>query len=203
MNEKTTGKREESINIGKGTLAIILVNIALFVALKMVPGFRENLLLNHEISMVLKKPWTLISVFLSHEVLIHLAFNMGVFLLFGSRLEKIASARTVAVVYLIAGLMGSIGFLLTRLIVQQPGFAVGASAAVFGVVGTYATLRRDTVILGSKARLWMWVLIIATVLLAVSNPQSLDSAIVHVIGAFVGIVCGYWLRSKEGKKAGL
>lgn len=86
MNEKTTGKREESINIGKGTLAIILVNIALFVALKMVPGFRENLLLNHEISMVLKKPWTLISVFLSHEVLIHLAFNMGVFLLFGSRL---------------------------------------------------------------------------------------------------------------------
>lgn len=201
MNEKIMGKHKESISLGKGTLSIILINIVLYIALNTVLGLRENLLLNHEISMTLEKPWTLITVFLSHEVFIHLAFNMGIFFLFGSRLEKIASAKTVAIVYLIAGLIGSLATLFTRLIVQRTGLIAGASAAVFGIVGTFATLRPNAVILGSKAKLWMWVLVIFTVLLVVINPQTLDSAVAHVMGAFVGIICGYWLKNKEGKKA--
>ncbi len=201
MNEKIMGKHKEGIILGKGTLAIVLINIVLFIALNIAPGLRENLMLNHEISKILEQPWTLITVFLSHEVFIHLAFNMGIFFLFGSRLEKIASAKTVAIVYLIAGLIGSITFLGTRLIVQGTGLIAGASAAVFGIVATFATLRPNTVLLGSKAKLWMWVLVISTVLLAVLNPQTLDSAVAHVIGVIVGIICGYWLKSKEDKKA--
>jgi len=201
MNEKIMGKHKESISLGKGTLSIILINIVLYIALNTVLGLRENLLLNHEISMTLEKPWTLITVFLSHEVFIHLAFNMSIFYLFGTRLEKIANAKTVAIVYLIAGLIGSLATLFTRLIVQRTGLIAGASAAVFGIVGTFATLRPNAVILGSKAKLWMWVLVIFTVLLVVINPQTLDSAVAHVMGAFVGIICGYWLKNKEGKKA--
>ncbi|HHV99822.1 MAG TPA: rhomboid family intramembrane serine protease [Clostridiaceae bacterium] len=201
MNEKIVGKHKEGISLGKGTLAIILINIVLFIALNTAPGLRENLLLNHEISMILEKPWTLITVFLSHEVFIHLIFNMGIFFFFGSRLEKITSAKTVAIVYLIAGLIGSITFLFTSLIVQRTGLMTGASAAVFGIVGTFATLRPNAVLLGSKAKLWTWVLVIFTVLLAVINPQTLGSAVAHVIGVFVGIICGYWLKNKEDKKA--
>ena len=202
MNEKVMGKHTEGISIGKGTLAIILINIVLFIAINTAPGLRENLLLNHEISVTLKKPWTLVTVFLSHEMFIHLAFNMGIFLLFGSKLEKISGAKTVVIVYLIAGLIGSLTLLFTRLIVQRTGLIAGASAAVFGIVGTFATLRPNTVLLGSKAKLWIWVLIIFTVLLTVLNPQTLDSAVAHVIGAFAGMICGYWLKNKEDKKVG-
>jgi membrane associated rhomboid family serine protease len=201
MNDNIMRKNKAAISIGKGTLAIILINIIMFIALNNVPNLRENLLLNHEISMTLEKPWTLITVFFSHEVIIHLVFNMGILFFFSSSLEKIANAKTVAVVYLIAGLMGSLSFLFIRLIIQQTGFMAGASAAVFGIVGAFAALRPNAVLLGSKAKLWALVLIIFTVLLAVMNPQTLDSAVAHVIGVFVGIICGYWLKSKEGKKA--
>ena len=201
MNEKIMEKPKEGISVEKVTFAIILINIALYIALNTAPSLRENLLMNREISLILEKPWTLITVFLSHEVFIHLAFNMGIFYFFGTRLEKIANAKTVAIVYLIAGLIGSLTILFTGLIVQQTGLIAGASASVFGIVGTFATLRPNAVILGSKAKLWMWVLVIVTVLLAVLNPQTLDSAVAHVIGAFVGIVCGYWLKNKEDKKA--
>lgn len=202
MKGKMMGKHREGIFIGKGTLAIILINIVLFIALSVAPSLRENLLLNHEMSVILEKPWTLITVFLSHEAFIHLAFNMGIFFFFGSNLEKIANAKTVVIVYLIAGMIGSLSFLFTRLIVNRTGLTAGASAAVFGIVGTFATLRPNTVILGSKAKLWIWVLMSFTVLLAVLNPQTLDSAIAHVIGTLVGIICGYWLKIKEDKKAG-
>lgn len=201
MKGKMMGKHREGIFIGKGTLAIILINIVLFIALSVAPSLRENLLLNHEMSVILEKPWTLITVFLSHEAFIHLAFNMGIFYLFGPNLEKIANAKTVTIVYFIAGLIGSITLLFTRLIAQRAGLIAGASAAVFGIVGTFATLRPNTVLLGSKAKQWMWVLVIITVILAVLNPQTLDSAVAHVIGVVVGIIYGYWLKNKEDKKA--
>jgi len=118
MSENTMRKNIEDISIGKGTLAIILINIVLFIALNIAPSLRENILLNREISMTLNKPWTLITVFFSHEVIIHLVFNMGIFFFFGSKLEKIANAKIVAIVYLIAGLIGSLTFLITRLIVH-------------------------------------------------------------------------------------
>jgi len=38
-------------------------------------------------------------------------------------------------------------------------------------------MRPNAVLLGSKAKVWTWVLIIFTVLLAVLNPQTLDSAV--------------------------
>ncbi|MGB4351818.1 MAG: rhomboid family intramembrane serine protease [Tissierellaceae bacterium] len=199
MNQKIMGRHKESIRMGKGTLAIILINLAFFIALNIVPNLKENLLLNHEISMTLEKPWTLITVFLSHEAFIHLAFNMGLFFFFGSNLEKVADTKTLVIVYLLAGLVGSLTSLFTRLIVQRAGFIAGASAAVFGIVSTFSTLRPNTIILGSKAKVWTWVLIIFTVILAVLNPETLDSAVAHVIGAFVGIICGYWLKNKENK----
>lgn len=98
---------------------------------------------------------------------------------------------------MLAGLVGSLTSLFTRLIVQRAGFIAGASAAVFGIVSTFSTLRPNTIILGSKAKVWTWVLIIFTVILAVLNPETLDSAVAHVIGAFVGIICGYWLKTKK------
>ncbi len=200
MNEKIMGKHKEGISIGKGALAIILINIILFIALNIFPNLRENLLLNREISVTLEKPWTLITVFFSHEVFVHMLFNMGILFFFGSNLEKITSAKTVAIVYFIAGLIGSLTFLFTRLVVQRTGLMAGASAAVFGIVGMFAALSPNTAILGSKAKIWVAVFIIFTVVLAVQNPQTLDSAVAHIMGAFVGLIYGYWLKNKEDKK---
>ena len=54
MNDNIMRKNKAAISIGKGTLAIILINIIMFIALNNVPNLRENLFLNHEISMTLE-----------------------------------------------------------------------------------------------------------------------------------------------------
>ncbi|MCC5910888.1 MAG: rhomboid family intramembrane serine protease [Clostridiaceae bacterium] len=192
-------KYKESIREGQGTLVIIFINIALFIALNTIPSLRENLLLSDEISTILEKPWALVTVFFSHEVHFHIILNMGLFFFFGLELEKITNAKTVIIVYLIVGLIGSLTFPFTRLIVQRTGLVAGASAAVYGVVGAFATLRPNVVLLGSKAKLWVLVMITLSILSLILHTQTLDSDVAHMAGIVVGVICGYWLKSKEAK----
>ncbi len=192
-------KQKESIRIGKGTSVIILVNIIIFIVLNVIPDIGDNLLLSSDVNTVIRKPWTLITVFFSHEVLIHIIANMGLFFYFGSRLEKITSAKAVAIVYFIAGLMGSLTFPMTGLIVEQTGQIAGASAAVLGVVTAFSVMRPDTVVLKSKAKWWVLALVIFSVLSAVIVPQSLDSGVAHLTGIFAGLIYGFWLKKEKTK----
>ena len=61
------------------TMAFILINIAVFIVLNTMPGMRDQLLLNHELHVILQRPWTLVTVFFSQELHIHLLLNMGMF----------------------------------------------------------------------------------------------------------------------------
>lgn len=194
-------KYKRIIRDGQGTLAIILINLIVFIVLNIFPNFGANLLLNPEITLILEKPWTLVTVFFSHEVLIHIILNMGILFYFGTRVEKITSAKIVVMIYLIAGLIGSLSFPLIGLVIEQTGLAAGASAAVMGVVAAFAVMRPDTVILKSKAKWWVFMLVIFSVISAIIIPQSLDSGVAHLTGIIVGLVFGYWIKNKENIKS--
>lgn len=199
MKEKIVDKYKESIGKGQGTLGIILINIVIFIAINTVPNISEKFLLNYEISMILEKPWTLVTVFFSHEVYLHIIINMAIFFCFGLELEKITNEKTVVIVYVIAGLIGSLAFPFTRSVIERTGLIAGASAAVLGIVGAYTALRPNTVLLGSKAKNWVLAVFIFSILLATIYPQSLDSTVAHLAGVVVGLICGYRLRIKEVK----
>ncbi len=201
MDNKMVEKYKEIIRDGQGTLVIIFINVIVFIALNINHSLGAKLLLNHEISLILEKPWTLVTAFFSHQVLIHIILNMGLFFYFGSRLEKITSAKTVVMVYLIAGLMGSLAFPLTGLMIERPGLIAGASAAVLGVVSTFAVMRPNTVILKSKAMWWVLALVFFSVFSAILIPQALDSGVAHLTGIFVGLIFGYWRKNKESKES--
>lgn len=189
-------KYKETIRDRQGTLVIIFINIILFIALNTIPSLGEKLLLNSEIAMILEKPWTLVTVFFSHEVYIHIIFNMGVFFFFGSKLEKITNAKTVILVYLISGFIGSLTFPFTQSMVQRPELVAGASAAVMGTVTAFAVMRPSIVILRSKAKWWALALFIFSIFSAILTPQTLDSAVAHITGILVGLISGYYLNNK-------
>ena len=197
--KKIVDKYTESIRVGRGTLFIIFINIVLFIALNTIPSLRGNLLMNYEMSMILEKPWTLVTVFFSHEVYLHIILNMALLFFFGLELEKITNTKTVISVYLVAGLIGSLTFPLTRSMIQPTGLIAGASAAVLGIVGAYATLRPNVVLLGSKAKLWVLSLFIFSMILPILNPQTLDSSVAHITGAIAGIIFGYWIKTRKMK----
>ncbi len=82
--------------------------------------------------------WRLVTSGFLHENLIHIGFNMYVLYILGSMLEPALGRVRFATIYLVSLLTGSLGALL----VTPHGLTVGASGAVFGVMGAAAVEMR-------------------------------------------------------------
>ena len=194
MQEDRIKKYRKRILRGKGTLFIILINMTVYLALTLLPDLRENLLLHREIGLILNKPWTLVTVFLSHEIPVHLLLNMILLFFFGWELEKNTNAKTIFLIYGLAGSMGSLSFPLVGIFFQREGISVGASAAVFGVVCAFAVLRPSSLVLFSKAKHWAGALSFVSIASLFIQPEFLDSAVAHLAGILTGVICGYYLK---------
>ncbi len=133
------------------TLTIITVTTLVFTLQLALQGLTQMLYLQPELSTVLQRPWTLLTVMLVHGGYFHIFANMVTFYFFGSALENIIDGEEVLKFYIGAGLISSIGFVaLTQLLSLVHGAqigglpvfrpAVGASGAVVAVFGAVAML---------------------------------------------------------------
>ncbi|WP_169791517.1 rhomboid family intramembrane serine protease [Sandaracinus amylolyticus] len=77
--------------------------------------------------------WRLVTACFVHAGLIHLAFNMYVLWDLGRLTERVYGALGFSLVYLVAGIGGS----LASVSINPVGVSVGASGAVFGVAGAF------------------------------------------------------------------
>ena len=179
MNRNIVEKYKHNTH-GSETLVIILINLMVFVALNIIPNIEGKLLLSPETSMVIERPWTLITVFFSHQIHLHLVLNMGLLFIFGSALEKITNSRVLFSLYLLAGFVGSLAILPVATLTGTEDLVAGASAAVFGIVTTFAVLRPDTLILKSQAKWWALALFIYNVIIVLFDPQTSVGAAAHV-----------------------
>jgi len=82
--------------------------------------------------------WRIVTGGFLHENLIHIGFNMYVLYVLGQMLEPALGSFKFAVVYGVSLLTGSLG----ALIVSPHSLTVGASGAVFGLMGATATEMR-------------------------------------------------------------
>ncbi len=136
------------------TLMIIGVTVFFYLVQMLIPGAVENILiLDPSISEVLSKPWTLFTVMLVHGGSFHLFANMVTFYFFGSAVENVLDRMEMLKLYLGAGLVASISFVLFRNLLATlhgPGMlgpAVGASGAVVAFVGMVGVLYPDAEVL--------------------------------------------------------
>lgn len=83
--------------------------------------------------------WRLITAAFLHNGIIHLAMNMFALWLFGQALEARLGRARFLVLYLVAGLAGSAGALLF----SPNAITVGASGAIFGIMGAALVLERQ------------------------------------------------------------
>ncbi|AWG45944.1 hypothetical protein AM586_28165 [Massilia sp. WG5] len=79
--------------------------------------------------------WRLLSSAFVHGNLLHLAMNMFALWQAGQLVERIFGSLRFAGLYLLAGLGGSLGSLLWGLLTHHPVNSVGASGAIFGIIG--------------------------------------------------------------------
>jgi membrane associated rhomboid family serine protease len=85
-------------------------------------------------------PWTMItSAFLhSPSSIFHILFNMYSLFIFGPMVEQLLGRIRFVVLYLIAAFAGSVGVLL----LAPNSIVVGASGAIFGLLGAYFVIAR-------------------------------------------------------------
>jgi rhomboid protease GluP len=86
---------------------------------------------NH-LPLTVHQPWRLITATFLHGGLIHIAFNMWVLWDTGRLAERFYGNGQFVLIYFVAGLAGSIASLFFS---ARTGVSVGASGAIFGVVG--------------------------------------------------------------------
>jgi len=92
--------------------------------------------------------WRLITSAFLHANLLHLAFNMLALYWFGAPVEVFLGRARFLLLYLVSGLAGSAG----ALIASPTAATVGASGAIFGILGAALVLERQRMyVLGGSA----------------------------------------------------
>lgn len=82
---------------------------------------------------------TALTTVLVHADLMHLAFNLGYFWLFGTLLSQVAGDRWVLVALVVCSITSAAAFVVHR-VEGPPTYVVGASGAISGVAGLYVLL---------------------------------------------------------------
>jgi membrane associated rhomboid family serine protease len=133
--------------------------------------------------------WRLLTAGFLHASPIHLAFNMLMLWWYGNALEGLLGARRFTAIYVVSILAGSAGALL----VSPTSPTVGASGAVFGILGAGLYLeRRQIYVFGGGA---FAVVAINLVLSFVISNVSIGG---H-IGGLVGGVAAAFALSRFGR----
>ena len=109
--------------------------------------------------------WRLITAGFLHAGLFHVLFNMYALYLLGQLLEPALGRARFAAVYFVSLLAGSFGALL----LQPTGFTVGASGAVFGLMGAAIVAMRRRGINPMESGLGIWLGLNLLITFAVPN----------------------------------
>ena len=166
--------------------------------LQLIPGFTDLFILDSRI--VLFRLWTLLTAILLHSGLPHLMYNLFGLALFGSILEHIIGSKKFLILLFVSGLTASL--------ISLPFYTrvLGASGAVFGILGMLGILR---------PRLTVWLhympmpMIVALFVWAIGDiigiyAPSGTANIAHLGGLFVGVAAGIYYRKQfrenKGKK---
>lgn len=145
------------------------------------------------------------SIFL-HGDFLHLFFNSFALFMFGGVLEKIIGPKKFLLLFFLSGIIGSIAYILTSFLLGEFNVpALGASGAIYGIIGALAVLRPTTIVLIYftpvpllfLAFFWIITESLATLLQFFGAKSGIASQ-AHLAGLLFGMFIG--LRIKERYK---
>ncbi|MEM2634647.1 MAG: rhomboid family intramembrane serine protease [Nitrososphaerales archaeon] len=146
----------------------------------------------------LKAPWIFITSIFLHADFSHLFFNMFALLIFGSYLERMIGGRAFIMIFITSGILGNFGYMITATKPWIP--AVGASGAIYGIIGALAILAPFLIIfiygilpipIIVAAFLWAFL-----DFLGLFAPTNIAHG-AHLMGLFVGIVSGLIIKLRR------
>tara|TARA_Y100000031_G_scaffold749_1_gene994 strand:- start:57 stop:698 length:642 start_codon:yes stop_codon:yes gene_type:complete len=194
----------------RAALWLSLIIFIIFLLQKLIPAFTDLFILDSRL--VIPRIWTLLTAIFLHSGMVHLLYNLFALALFGSILEHIIGSRKFLILFFVSGLAASVVSVpYYNYVLGEPAHVLGASGAIFGVLGMLGILR-------PKMTVWLHHLPMPMIvalfvwgigdIIGVYAPGTDNIAnIAHLGGLSVGLIAGfyYWkqFREKRNKREGV
>ncbi len=141
------------------------------------------------------QPWRFLTAIFLHGNIVHLLYNIFALALFGSILEQLIGANKFLRIFLISGILANL------ISINFYPNSLGASGAIFGIIGALVVIRP-----------WMFVwafglpmpMLIAGILWAIGDvigifvPDGIGN-IAHLSGMFFGLIFGLLYKERRRK----
>ncbi len=154
-----------------------------------------------------QKLWGLFTNMFLHGGMFHIFFNSWALFMFGLALERLIGGKELLKVFLISGLVASMFYVLTSVfILDSSASALGASGAIFGIVGAMIALRprMRVMLIFPPVPMELWMLGVFFVLIAVlwfgagGGTGIAENA--HLGGLITGLALGWYYKGKENAR---
>lgn len=180
-------------------LKLCIIIFIVFLVQLVVGGFTDLFVLNQTAWIQLWRFFT--SIFL-HGSLLHLLYNLFALALFGSILEKLVGGRKFLVIFFISGILANI------IAVNFYDSSLGASGAIFGVIGALIAIRPNMFVwafglpmpIFVAGILWGAGDLLGAIGFLAGNPIDNTGNIAHLSGMFFGFVFGLLFRDRIARR---
>lgn len=173
---------------------LILLNVIIFILQVTLKNFTNSFILVS--GDIFTRPWILLTSMFLHGGVNHLIFNMYALLIFGPVLEQRIGVKRFLLIYILSGILAAI---LGSLFYAR---ALGASAAIMGIIGVLIILMPELQLLlffVAPMPLWMAGFVYALIdLWGVLFPSGVGN-IAHLVGMSFGLLYGLYLKKEKRK----
>jgi len=150
--------------------------------------------------------WGAVTSIFLHGNFMHIFFNCWALLMFGVYLERRIGWKNFLKVFFVTGIIGSLAHIVFTLTVGSFGlYALGASGAIFGMLGALAVLEPEIKVIMFPVfipmKLWQSVIMsvaIMSVIFAAGGMLGIAHD-VHVAGLAAGFAMGFMFKRKMKK----
>ena len=173
--------------------------ILVFLAQLFISNFSDVFVLDASVQ---EEIWRFVSSIFLHVDLAHLIYNLFALALFGSILEKIIGKKKFIIIFFGTGILANF------IAVNFYDISLGASGAIFGIIGALIAIRPGMIIwafgmpmpLFIAGILWVAGDILGAYGFLVGNPIDNTGNIAHLSGMFFGLIFGLILRAFRTKR---
>ena len=176
-------------------LKLCLLIILIFILQYAVSGFAEFFVLNNK-ALYSYEYWRFLTSIFLHGSLIHLLYNLFALALFGSILEKTIGGRKFLLIFFCSGIFANV------IAVNFYSSSLGASGAIYGILGALAILRPLMIVWAFSLPMPMFIAAIlwtAGAVLGIFMPSNIGY-IAHLSGIFIGVLSGFVLRAVKRRR---
>ncbi len=146
------------------------------------------------------QPWTFITSIFLHADFEHLFFNMFALFIFGLYLESRVTEKQFLIIFFASGILGNFAYWLTAPLSTVP--AIGASGAIYGIMGMLAILYPGLVVYFFGVAPMPMIFAAAVWFIMEFTGMFVPSNIAHeahLAGLILGVLYGLYIRRERNK----